>query len=70
MDKKPILTPKGIATLSAIEAGLLPKVDGGWDNSLFNRFWSLYEKRMIVYGYFTIHESALASIQKDSQKKL
>ena len=40
---KPFLTPKGIAILAAIEADLLPKVKGGWDDTKFNKFWKLYE---------------------------
>lgn len=37
-----LLTEKGIATVAAIESGLLPKVDGGWDNTAFLRFWELF----------------------------
>ena len=40
---KLFLTPKGIAILAAIEADLLPKVKGGWDDTKFNKFWELYE---------------------------
>ena len=40
---KPHLTPKGIAVLAAIEAELLPRVEGGWDNTKFDKFWELYE---------------------------
>ena len=40
---KPFLTPKGIAVLAAIEAELLPRVEGGWDNTKFDKFWEQYE---------------------------
>lgn len=40
------LTNKGIAVIAAIESGLLPKVDGGWDDTAFQKFWSLYEKML------------------------
>mgnify|MGYP005772437537 CR=1 FL=1 len=70
MTKKPILTPKGIATICAIDSGLLPKVDGGWDDTAFNKFWEQFEKVMIEQGYSIIHDSFLDSIQKSSRRKL
>lgn len=43
---EPFLTPKGIAILAAIEADLLPKVKGGWDDTKFNKFWELFSKEL------------------------
>ena len=40
------LTLKGIATIAAIESGLLKKVEGGWDNEKFNIFWEKVEQEM------------------------
>lgn len=47
---KPVyLTNKGVAVIAAIESGLLPTVDGGWDDTAFQKFWSLYEKKLAEY---------------------
>ena len=70
MGKDLNLTPKGIATMCAIESGLLPKVDGGWDDSHFNEFWELFEKVMVEQGYSIIHDSVWDSTQKTSRKKI
>lgn len=53
MDKKqhPNITPKGLATIAAIESGLLPQVDGGWDNAKFKIFWEKLEKLLEEQGY-------------------
>lgn len=40
------LTPKGCAMLAAIDAGFLPKVEGGRGDELFNRFWEIYTKNL------------------------
>lgn len=37
------VTQKGLAVSAAIESGMCKKVDGGYDTSEFERFWSLYE---------------------------
>ena len=37
------ITIKGIATIAAIESGLLPEVDGGWDDTAFQIFWERLE---------------------------
>lgn len=44
-------TLKGIAITAAIESGLLPKVDGGWDDSNFKVFWDKFEKALKEQGY-------------------
>lgn len=52
--KRPILTPKGIAIMCAIDSRLLPEVVGGWDDSLFNIFWDQFEQSMEKHGYLII----------------
>lgn len=42
------LTPKGAAVMFAIEAGLLPKVCGGWDPTAFDRFWEALSSEYLV----------------------
>lgn len=46
LDKQsePILTPKGIAIIAWINCGLAPKVEGGYDDETFERFWAEYER--------------------------
>lgn len=41
--KKISITLKGRAVIAAVEAGFLPKVDGGWDIEGFLRFWEAFE---------------------------
>lgn len=43
------LTQKGIAIVAAIESGLLPKTDNGWDDTAFEKFWEKYEKMLAEY---------------------
>ena len=40
------VTEKGIALLSAIEAGLLPEMRDSFDDTRFQRFWNLYQSRL------------------------
>ena len=47
---KPCLTPKGIAFIAWINCGLAPEVDGGYDDTAFQKFWAEYEK--LSYEYF------------------
>lgn len=48
-NKAAYLTNKGIAVIAAIESRLLPKVGDGWDDTAFQKFWSLYEKMLAKY---------------------
>jgi len=41
------LTEKGYAIIVAIESGLLPRVEGGWDDTVFNKFWDKYSADLI-----------------------
>ena len=41
-------SPKGQALMSAISAGMLPEVDGGWDTDAFDKFWDDFSKRVII----------------------
>lgn len=45
MEKKKIvsLTPRGLAVVLAIQAGIIPKCEGGYDTAAFDRFWDRYE---------------------------
>lgn len=45
--KKVQLTEKGHAIIVAIESGLLPRVEGGWDDTAFNKFWDKYSADLI-----------------------
>lgn len=42
------LTDKGLAVTAAVESGLLPRVDGGWDDTKFNEFWQRYEELLMT----------------------
>ena len=42
---------KGLAVLAAVDAGILPKVNGGWDDTSFNKFWELFEKSLLEKGF-------------------
>lgn len=53
----PYLTPKGLAVIAIIKSGLLPKVEGGWDDSKFNIFWNEFENSLIKKGYLIIKVS-------------
>ena len=41
--EKTSITLRGRAIIAAIESGLIPKVDGGWDIKGFLRFWEVFE---------------------------
>ena len=38
-----LTTDKGLAMIAAIQSGLLPEVDGGWDDTKFHLFWKKYQ---------------------------
>lgn len=38
-----LTTNKGLAMIAAIQSGLLPEVDGGWDDTKFHLFWEKYQ---------------------------
>lgn len=38
------ITDKGAAVLAAIDAGLIPKTEGGHDIEAFEKFWELYSE--------------------------
>ena len=48
-DRNLVLSNKGLAIKAAIESGMLPEVDGGWDDSVFNVFWEKYENYLKQY---------------------
>lgn len=45
------LTAKGIAVVCAVDNNLLPKVEDGWDDTNFNKFWEDFEKSLTEAGY-------------------
>ncbi len=47
--KKYYLTNKALALIAAIDSGLLPKVEGGWDDTKFQIFWDKYEAKLKQY---------------------
>ena len=40
------ITEKGRAILLAIECGLCPEVEGGYNDEAFDLFWELYMKKL------------------------
>lgn len=44
-------TPKGAAVYCAIKNNLLPKREGGWDDTNFNKFWEDFEEALKKSGY-------------------
>lgn len=40
------ITDKGLAVIAAIESGLMPEVEGGWDDTKFNEFWEKYQSSL------------------------
>ena len=49
------ITPKGIAVVDAIDAGLLPKTEDGWDDSAFEVFWEKFSLHLEEHGYSFSH---------------
>lgn len=47
-------TPKGAAVYCAIKNSLLPKVEGGWDDTNFNKFWDDFMERLEKSRYAII----------------
>ncbi len=45
-----ILTPKGMAIMAAIQAGLLPDPNDDQAFARFERFWSLFESKLSQNG--------------------
>ncbi len=43
------ITHKGIAVVSAIQSGLCPKIEGGWDTDAFEKFWEKYKSDLKEY---------------------
>lgn len=49
------ITPKGIAVIDAIDAGLLPETEDGWDDSAFEVFWEKFSTHLEEHGYSFSH---------------
>lgn len=44
------ITPKGLAVISAVQNGLAPAVEGGYDTDNFERFWKQLEEDLLKQG--------------------
>ena len=44
-----VLTPKGEALRCAIKSGLIPKVNGVYDGTAFEKFWDMYLRTLFKY---------------------
>ncbi len=44
-----LLTHKGLAVISAIQSGLCPETDKGWDTDGFEKFWAKYQEDLEEY---------------------
>lgn len=44
------ITPKGLAQIAAIESGLCPEVEGGYDTDAFDKFWGAYQDELRKNG--------------------
>lgn len=40
------LTPRGLAVVLAIQEGVIPRCEGGYDTAAFERFWDRYESEV------------------------
>lgn len=60
---KPSVTPKGIAIIAAIESGLLPEVEGGWDDTAFQIFWERFNI-LLFENEFAIMRCTLAEMME------
>lgn len=45
------VTPKALAMMAAIESGLLPEVEGGWDDTKFQIFWNRFVNQLSESGF-------------------
>jgi hypothetical protein len=57
------LTPLGLATVLAIQEGVIPATECGYDNEAFKRFWDRYEVEVKL-----LQEESDDCIQKEFQK--
>lgn len=42
------LTPKGMAFYLAMKHGVCPKIEGGYDTTRFEDFWSEFEQKVTI----------------------
>ena len=52
------ISDKGIAVRAAIECGLIPKAEKGFDTSQFEKFWSLYHEDLAKHRSYQINDLA------------
>ena len=65
---KAFITLKGRAVLSAVNAGLLPKIDGGWDDTAFIRFWESFEPELRKEINKEIDQATMVLYQQREQR--
>lgn len=49
VNNRVVLTHRGVATIAAVESGLLPETENGWDNAAFDMFWDRYLSNLENY---------------------
>ena len=59
-----VVSPKGLALIAAVETGLLPEVDGGWDDRAFERFWTRFTQELQKQGADYLKNQIIMLYQK------
>lgn len=62
------LTEKGIAIMAAVESGLLPKVEEGWDDTVFLKFWELFCAMRLDYTMKQLSQNRNQKARKRNKK--
>ena len=63
------LSAKACALLAAVEAGLCPRVEGGWDTDAFERFWEIYQDKLSKQGRKESDDSGEVLHEKTQNKR-
>lgn len=61
------ITLKGIAVVQAVEAGLCPEAEDGYDDSAFLKFWDTFEPEL--WKYVQEHPEDAIEVLYDKPKK-
>lgn len=51
------MTPKGCAVVAAVDAGMIPEVEGGYNLKQFEAFWKEFN-RLLKHGEYLICKRA------------
>ena len=62
------LTPKAIALLSALNAGMIPEVEEGYDDAQFQAFWNDFEARLTKQGLKIVEDPGPMLDQQRKQR--